>query len=390
MFNMYISLGEILNHDFFREAKVLCGRNGLTHTVKQISVFDCLYHPHLIEQGILQQGDLFITCLDQFTNETSHTPDNLTAFFDALINAKCAGLIILGEDSHHKISTDIILSCNNASFPIIYLPSTFSYSLVMNTVNQYLSIDNYNAFNKLKIDKILLGNSNTAENLDLLYSIKPSVSAYVQAVSVTGEFNSSFSRNELYLKLLHQDESICIIDSNRTMIILSAENRNKLSQKTNAMISLMKNYIHVKYTGFSRVYQRHDIREALTECSIALQTAIAMKIESQIYGPLSSMQLLLSLRGAKSADDFYQKYVETISRHVSSGSVSEILHTIETFVAYSGDYQAVADQLSQHINTIRYRINKVKEALGMEYDTIKFYETIAIASKLRTILNKEI
>ena len=54
MFKLYVSLEEILTDDFFRDAEVLCGKNGLYHKVKQISVFDCLYHRNLVEKGIFK------------------------------------------------------------------------------------------------------------------------------------------------------------------------------------------------------------------------------------------------------------------------------------------------------------------------------------------------
>lgn len=390
MFNLYVSFEEILTDDFFRNAQVLCGRNGLNHKVKQISVFDCLYHRNLVEKGILQAGDLFISCFDQFSDTSERREGDLFDFFDGLINSKCAGLIILSKDGRRKVSPEIISICDANDFPIVYLPSTVSYSLVMNTINQYISIDNYNAFNRMKLDEILRGNQNTEESLELLYSIKPSVCLYIQAISVTGEFYSAFSRNELYITMLHQSGDICTIDSNHVNLIISAEEQKKLSQKSNATIDFIKNYININYVGFSNICHRSEIREALNTCNIALQTAITMNIEAQTYDPLSSMQLLLAMKNSTAAVNFYKRYVQTIQCHVSSGSVSEMLRTVEAFVACSGDYQATAQILNQHINTIRYRINKVKEALNMENDLIKFYETIAIGSKLRTILNIEL
>lgn len=40
------------------------------------------------------------------------------------------------------------------------------------------------------------------------------------------------------------------------------------------------------------------------------------------------------------------------------------------------------------MNTVRYRLNRVKGALGMEEDQVRFYETIALAAKLRTLLQE--
>ncbi len=62
---------------------------------------------------------------------------------------------------------------------------------------------------------------------------------------------------------------------------------------------------------------------------------------------------------------------------------------MESYVAHSGNFQAAAREMNQHENTIRYRVNKVKSALGMENDNVKFHETVAVAVKLRTLINEK-
>ena len=70
--------------------------------------------------------------------------------------------------------------------------------------------------------------------------------------------------------------------------------------------------------------------------------------------------------------------------------MKEMILTVENYVANSGNFKTTAEMMSQHENTIRYRINRVKSALNMEEDTVKFNETIAIASKLRVLLGREL
>lgn len=142
--------------------------------------------------------------------------------------------------------------------------------------------------------------------------------------------------------------------------------------------------------GYSRIYERRNIEKALEEAKKALETAKTMNMTSQTYEPLSVLQLLLSVKDTQEAYDFYYSYVEAVQEKVSADSLREILLTMETFVAYSGNYAETAKALNQHENTIRYRVNKVKSALELEDDNIKFYETIAIAVKLRILINEEL
>ena len=82
--------------------------------------------------------------------------------------------------------------------------------------------------------------------------------------------------------------------------------------------------------------------------------------------------------------------MEAIRQKVSAENLREILLTLESYVANSGNFGAAALEMNQHENTIRYRVNKVKSALGMENDNVKFHETVAVAVKLRTLINEKL
>ena len=69
---------------------------------------------------------------------------------------------------------------------------------------------------------------------------------------------------------------------------------------------------------------------------------------------------------------------------------SQYLNTIECFVSCKGDYTTTAEKLHQHANTIRYRVNKVRSSLGMDDNPIRFYETIALATKIRILFGYKI
>ena len=105
---------------------------------------------------------------------------------------------------------------------------------------------------------------------------------------------------------------------------------------------------------------------------------------------MSSLQLLLCVKDTPEAQDFYRSYVDAVAKKVSSENLKETLLTIENYVANSGSFVETAKVMNQHENTIRYRVNKVKSALAMEHDNIKFNETIAVAVKLRTIINESL
>ena len=133
----------------FDESKVLAGSRGLNKKIKRISVFDCPCNKNLVDRDIIAEGDVFITCLDQFKYET----ENIYEYLDTLIKTECSGLFVVTDDMLYVLSDDILQSCDQNNFPIVLIPEDIPYAAIIDTVNKYISIDNLNAINTLKIEK---------------------------------------------------------------------------------------------------------------------------------------------------------------------------------------------------------------------------------------------
>ena len=73
---MYITVRSILKEPVFEDAKVLSGKQFLENKVSRVSVFDCPFTPSVLEAGIIEAGDLFLSGLNQFTDR----PEQLKYF----------------------------------------------------------------------------------------------------------------------------------------------------------------------------------------------------------------------------------------------------------------------------------------------------------------------
>lgn len=59
-----------------------------------------------------------------------------------------------------------------------------------------------------------------------------------------------------------------------------------------------------------------------------------------------------------------------------------MFHTAVKYIENDGIKKTTADSLFIHENTVRYRINKIKEILGMKDLEGSFYEQLSAAIKL--------
>ena len=382
-----VTFRNILEDPVFRNAEILCGERGLGNIVGRISVFDCPYEEVLTNKDILRKGDLFITCLEQFP---PYVDENVYDFFQLIIDQKSAGLFLVGEKGKHNMTEDAYELCEQSNFPVVYLDVDMPYALIMDTVNQYISFDNTNALNIMKIERILYGREDMEEYRDILMSIKPTIEPYLAVGYVNGVFSSDLSKAELYMQFQKYSKDIVAFSSDATIFIWSDETPEKLQLRRKICLQKLNEFIQHPKAGLSRIYQRNNILKALEESRKSMIVAKTLSVSEEFYDPLNTLQLLLAIRDSRWASDFYDSYMDRLTQNVSKDNLKEMLRTIELYVAHKGAYREVAKEMNQHENTIRYRINRVRGILDMEDDPIRFHETIAVAVKLGILLGDNV
>lgn len=381
---MNVQLQKILTDPLFDHARILAGRIGIqTRLVSRISVFDCPYHEEIAQQGIIDRGDLFISCLEQFEKGSPEVRKTI----ESLIKRQATGLILVPTSRAEVLSPAVLKFCDEQGFPIIMIREECSYAHIMQVVNSYISVEAENAINLLRIDKIRFGNLSGKEKIDILYSINSNTQQYIRAIYARGEFLPRWFSAGIWDNRLKNKQDTAIV-GDYLMILLSHDDPKKLEQSTSAMTAQLRQVFPDGILGVGRIWQLKDVSRALEEGESAVKIAIRLGKTYQIYDPLMPSQLLLAMCGCQEEHDFYNAYIDAISREVSADMLPEILNTVEAYVACAGNYRKTAEALHQHENTVRYRINLVKKALRMDGDKVQFFEIIAIATQLKILLGR--
>ena len=384
---MNIEMRTLLMDKLFENSCVLAGRDGLTRSVKRISVFDCPCVPSSLEHKIFCEGDLFITCLEQFRDEVDDQA--LRFYLECQIQSEAAGLLVVTDDRIDLLTPGLLKMCDESRFPVVLIPEDYPYAAIIDTVHRYITFDTYNTINKLRLDKIMYEDLSDAARSEVLYSINPMVKKYIRAIFIQGIFNSDVAQIELQNYYFKRENDIFVRTEQGMVILLSEDRQEKAAMILETCLVRIKEFLDNPVIGYSRFFQKEACHKALKEAKLALETAKAMNMTVRSYDALSSMQLLTTIKDTQEAEDYYDAYLAALRTKIAEENLPEIILTIEKYVANSGDFKLTAEQLNQHVNTIRYRVNRVKSALHMENDTVKFNETIAIAVKLRILLNRK-
>ena len=87
---------------------------------------------------------------------------------------------------------------------------------------------------------------------------------------------------------------------------------------------------------------------------------------------------------------FYRKTLETLTAYDEQHS-SHLLDTLLCYVDCGGDVNLTAKKMFQHGNTIRYRLDKIKNVLGISLSADAYVQMYLFAKmhKIYSILNDE-
>jgi len=130
----------------------------------------------------------------------------------------------------------------------------------------------------------------------------------------------------------------------------------------------------------ARYHSLHDLKMALTHA-----ISLAQKARREKYGEYlldihtpGLDSLLENPRLAEDLSAFAARLLAPLTEYDSARGT----HLTTTFVLAQtlGSAQAVADQLAMHVNTIRYRLHKVEEILGIDQSSPKERTALALAA----------
>ena len=130
--------------------------------------------------------------------------------------------------------------------------------------------------------------------------------------------------------------------------------------------------------GFSEVHESPDeLVSALKEGLCAQMYCRLFDCPRTYFGDMGLYQVLLPSYQEEWFDKFSKNLIQKILGFDREYD-GNLFETTKYYVKYHGNIMEVAEQLHLHKNTVRYRINKVRELLNMEEDG-SFEQQIAIA-----------
>ena len=383
---MSITVLDAMKLNSLKNFKLVAGQWGLNRNIEKVGILDYEFVKKIKGQFI--QGEFILSSL-LFAKDDVNL---LIGAVKSLIEDNVACLAI--KNIYYSELPDYIIDyANEANFPIfIFDNSVFFEDIITDITDMIRAVDNYQLL-EAKIDIILQKNTSKSVIREL-------------ALEINNSFNENFLafyckekryRNQKNIISILEKYKINNKNDNDSVFkyrdgILAITTKKKIDKTDwNKVVYDLISKININtddfYIGVGNKHPSlNDLDIGINESLNALKVGEKAHQNITFYNNIGIYKILLPYLEDHWIQDFYLNLIAPLQNYDKKNS-TEILNTAIAYVENDGNIKNTAISLFQHENTIRYRINKIKEILNMKDQDGGFYEQLSIAIKIYKLTN---
>lgn len=377
-------------HMFHPSVKILTGEKHMDRQVSAIGILDYELDPALKNKYFhlnFQEGQLALTTF-------LYAKDNPFLIGDAvkhLVSRGCSGLAIKNV-FHLNIHETVLRYAESKGFPIFVMDSPEIYfEDIIYKVTRQIELMSSSVFSARELDALLCGQAAPEEICRRAKNLNPSFQEHLFAVfarrrkdeACYGGLSDADYLQIFEQSTLHGASRALIPYQSGLLYIDSCDGAPETDMKavTEAFCSQILQTPEDFYTGVSSLHYHLSelpaaIMESMRTCRLAQQTGAPL-----FFDDLGSLRLLLPLVGdpqiAAFSDGIMDQLAEYDAEH--NGRLSD---TLGSYCQAGCSISAAAAAMAQHENTLRYRLDKIREITGLDYKSPADMEQLSLAWKI--------
>ncbi len=350
---------------FFRnnseKIRLICGEEGLDREISSAGILDYEFIPFVkgrYEHNNFEDGQLVMTSF-LYAKDNPHL---ITEAVRQLIQKGCSGLIIKNIFRLEIPNTARRLA-DAQDFPVFLLNDRdyFYEDFIREVYDAKELCDSKEKQEKL-ISRILHTN-NREETIELVRMLFPDLSHNFRCywIDQVYEIDNSYAISLPYQK---------------GCLLLESCHQGRKPQDMCAAVhgNLEDCHIGISQEHFYLGECKDAIEEAVFACRIS-------HAEDSYFEKLGIYRLLLKIDGLKAVSKYAEDNLENI-RIYDYETNSNLMETLDQYIQCDGSLSQTAEQMKTHINTIRYRLEKISELSGLNYKKIEQLEELILSIRI--------
>lgn len=384
---MSVTLKDLIISGTLSDFKLIAGKNGLSKKISHCAILDYEFDNDLNiynSKNFFKENQLILTSF-------MYAKNNEFVIFDALkklIECNVCGIVI--NNIYNIPINDMILKiADSKNFPIFMSKNTnIRFENIILSINKFIENIKSTVYYQNIIDNIL--NNNLEDATNLYPNMKPLyVCLYIKfdKNNDISQINSDLHNYIHSLNVNHIDFTQYIY-KHGILFLFSFEAING-NTYIKAIKDMFNNYNNQCHIGISNTYDSiKNISCSIRESIYSAAYACYFNIKKAEYNNLGIYTILFDNCFDEKFTEYSNKIITPIETQDSvSGKLKE---TLFEFIKHRGNIHTLAQTTNQHINTIRNRLEKIKQITGLDFKDPDHYEQLALSVKIcicRDMLN---
>lgn len=386
---MSLTLKELLCFDYFKGLRLIAGAKGLSGTVSYCGMLEYELDPKLNKKYSntnFKPHTLAISSLF-FARDN---PFQILEAVKYLVAQEGSGLVIKNI-FRLPIHESVLHYADYKDFPILLMEDTVMFEDFIVQVYQCIDAISDAVSAKLLLDRLLYQNIDGSERARIARQLLPSFRSQYLMVHIRADEPLSGGKivriRENAGQLLQGAVFAVFGCRGGGLLILSQE------EFPNALDSLLASIANIedipRLLGVSKVH--FDLKDIDTAIREAMFSSTIHRLESKYfpsrrapymqYDRLGVYQVLLPALDNPALPQYSHQILEPVIGFDAENR-GNLMETLLMLVQCGGDLHRTSQETGQHENTLRYRLNKVFNLTGLNYQRPAHYEELALAVRI--------
>lgn len=371
---MSITMRELLQVEELQDAVVLAGADGLDKAVCRIATIEKPFvdHPDYCYR-VAKPHDVYFSMLYAFHD----AKEKLHAELEFMRETACSGLITHQEDVG-VLDTDFLQKANAYHIPIVAISNEVGLTELTYHIIDLIIQDGITQIRTANLENLLCKDAAESEYRQQITELVGAPEPFLQSIFVRTEENIPLNS----FRIAAEDFLLPLFDG--MLYFINGKSEQQLNEKRSAFLHRLRASSASYRLGIGSIHESDALKRTLQESLHAFSFADFLEKDTCGYAELREYQLLLQLNGSDCLrewrDAFYTPLLES-----DLNAKLDLVRLMELYVKKDGDYTGISNELFIHETTVRYRLNKIYEILGLHSST-QFYAEAKLAVYANWIL----
>lgn len=342
-----ITVADILELNVLKNARIVAGKRGLNREVNSVNVYDNPPSTADLEIGFVE-NDIYLSFLYFAKEDISY----LDKVYQRL-SANHAAALIVFDEYFQELPPEYATLFDEAQIPVIFTDFHTPYSAVITSIIEFRM---YAEQRKNLEDKIasLIGKRISQR----------------EKMEIVAELNPNFEKNAMVLFAIDRTNPQVPVSSILNLCNAVNQNARAFATEYKGGILVILTYSDSRLSEVAESHQRYIelIHQHLPQAIIGIS------------------RILIALYDTPALEQFYNDMTQPILQS-DADNKGQLFDTLLTFARLNMDYKKTAAAMYVHENTVRYRINKIKELIPYGSSEVDFQDTLSITYKIYLMQN---